>query len=173
MCLRHSQRSRRRVLQAVRHEARSGALVKRTLIALTALVLLTPYAAFAQMPAGMPDAKQMSGVPLPVPDLAAGTVTVRVVRGTMTNIIPNQDVELSGGPSVMKGKTNESGRAEFSGLTPGTRLKAIAVVNGERLESQEFAVPASGGIRVALVATDAEAAKMAQAPAQPGTVVFG
>jgi hypothetical protein len=148
--------------------------VKRAaIVALVAVIAMTPGMASAQMPAGMPDAKQMSGVPLPVPDLAAGTVTVRVVRGTMTNVIPNQEVELSGGPSVMKAKTNDAGRAEFTGLAPGTAVKATAIVNGQRLESQEFTVPSNGGTRVALVATDAEAQKMAQAPAQPGTVVFG
>jgi hypothetical protein len=156
----------------VRHEARSGALVKRAVVSVGVLVALLSGVASAQMPPGMPDARQMSGVPLPVPDLAPGTVTVRVVRGTITNIIPNQDVELTGGPSVMKAKTNDAGRAEFTGLAPGTRVKASTTVNGERLESQEFAVPASGGTRVALVATD-PAQKNAQPAAQPGSVVFG
>ena len=98
--------------------------------------------------AQMPDAKQMSGVPLPVSDLPTGTVTVRVVRGSMANVIPDQAVELTGGPSPRSAKTNESGRAEFTGLAPGTRVKASTIVNGERLESQEFAVAPSGGIRV-------------------------
>ena len=145
----------------------------RAVVALAAVVTLAPCLAAAQMPAGMPDAKQMSGMPLPVPDLAPGTVTVRLVRGTMTNPIANQEVELSGGASPVKSKTNDAGRVEFTGLAPGTRVKASATVNGERLESQEFTVPSSGGTRVALVATDAEAQKMARAPAQPGTVVFG
>lgn len=147
--------------------------MKRLAFALVAVAVLTSRAASAQMPPGMPDARQMSGVPLPVSELAPGTVTVRVVRGTMTNVIANQDVELTGGPSVMKAKTSEVGRAEFNGLAPGTRVKASATVNGERLESQEFVVPPAGGIRVALVATDPGAQKSAQAPAQPGTVVFG
>jgi len=146
--------------------------MKRTVLTFVALIVLFSGTAFAQPP-GMPDPRQMSGVPLPVPDLAPGTVTVRVVRGTMTNIIPNQDVELTGGASVMRAKTSDAGRAEFTGLAPGTRVKASTTVNGERLESQEFAVPATGGIRIALVATDAEAQKNAQAAAQPGTVVFG
>src|SRR5205814_7049017 len=72
-----------------------------------------------------------------------------------------------------KAKTNETGRAEFTGLAPGTRVKASTTVDGERLESQEFTVPATGGTRVALVATDADAQKRAQAAAQPGTVAFG
>ena len=147
--------------------------MKCTAIALPALFILISIAASAQMPPGMPDARQMSGVPLPVPDLSPGTVTVRVVRGTMTNIIPNQEVELTGGPSAIRAKTSDAGRAEFTGLAPGTRVKATTIVNGERLESQQFVVPATGGIRVALVATDPDAQKNAQAAAQPGTVVFG
>lgn len=137
--------------------------------ALAVFVALTSAVALAQMP----DASQMSGVPLPVPDLAPGTVTVRVVRGTMTNVIANQEVELSGGASLMKAKTNDAGRAEFSGLAPGTRVQASTTVNGQRLQSQEFTVPANGGTRVALVVTDPEAQKMAQAAAGPGTVGFG
>jgi hypothetical protein len=128
----------------------------------------------------MPDPKQMSGRPLPVGDLPVGTVTVRVVRGSMANVIANQPVELSGGPSTLTVKTNEQGRAEFSGLRPGTTVKAVASVGGERLESQEFAVPAAGGIRVALVATDAgiekraaEDRQLAQGPSQTGMVVLG
>jgi outer membrane murein-binding lipoprotein Lpp len=53
----------------------------------------------------------------------------------------------------------------------------VTVVDGERIESQEFEVPRNAGIRLLLVATDpkqaAEDQKAAQAPAQPGTVVFG
>src|SRR3954453_15309779 len=102
--------------------------------------------------AQMPDARQMSGIPLPVADLSPGTVTVRVVRGTITNVVAGQAVELPGGSSPLSSKTNDSGRAEFSGLQPGTRLKASTTVDGVRIESQEFAVPATGGIRIALVA---------------------
>ena len=57
-----------------------------------------------------------------------------------------------------------------------------AVVAGERLESQEFAMPASGGIRLALVAADPSGAargarrlrlRRRAGPAQPGDVVLG
>jgi len=129
--------------------------------------------------AQMPDPRQMSGIPLPVADLPAGTVTVRVVRGAMTNVIRDQQVELTGGPSPLSAKTNESGRAEFTGLQPGTRIKAATTVNGERIESQEFTVPPTGGIRVALVATDSQMQQQAErdrqqaeSAAQPGAVVL-
>lgn len=128
----------------------------------------------------MPDARQMSGVPLPAGDVAVGTITVRVVRGSMANPLAGETVELVGGPSAKTVKTNDEGRAEFTGLTPGTRVKATATVNGERLESQEIEMPSAGGVRVALVATDPDMArraeedkKLAQAPAQSGIVVLG
>ena len=148
-----------------------------------ALLTIGGVPALAQTaPAGtqMPDARQMSGVPLPVGDLAPGTVTVRVVRGSMANVIEGHPVELIGGPAPLRGTTNATGRAEFQGLRVGTRVRALTTVDGERLESQEFMVPQNGGIRVALVATDPEAASreaqdrtLAQAPAQPGLVVLG
>jgi hypothetical protein len=129
--------------------------------------------------AQMPDARQMSGVPLPVADLAPGTVTVRVVRGAITNVISGQLVELTGGPSTLSAKTNDAGRAEFTGLVPGTKVRATTTVNGERLESQEFTVPATGGTRVALVATDPDMQKraeqdrrQAESAAQSGTVAL-
>jgi hypothetical protein len=159
----------------------------RRVIAMYALALVSGASGaqplFAQqVPAGgqMPDAKQMSGIPLPVADLAAGTVTVRVVRGSMANVVADHPVELSGGPSPIIARTNESGRAEFSGLRPGTRVTATTTVDGEQLESQEFTIPATGGVRVALVASNRQAGQPAadgqqpsQRPAQPGVVVLG
>ncbi len=147
--------------------------------------LLALIAALAVWPvwAQMPDARQMSGVPLPVGELAVGTVTVRVVRGAMTNPIVNQPVELIGGAAPARGQTNDAGRAEFSGFAPGTRLRAVTIVDGEQLESQEFTVPSTGGVRLALVAAAGAAAGAPSAvppaapsappAAQPGTVILG
>jgi hypothetical protein len=102
----------------------------------------------------MPDPKQMSGIPRPVTDLPDGAVSVRLIRGALSNNLTNQPVELHVGSKVQTAKTDDSGRAQFNGLTPGTTLKAVAVVDGERLESQEFPAPSRGGIRLLLVATD-------------------
>lgn len=156
--------------------------VRHVAALLCVLSFVAVSTAFAQMPpsgAQMPDASQMSGVPLPVGDLAPGTITVRVVRGSMANVITGHPVELHGGPTVLTVTTNSTGRAEFQGLRVGTRVRAVATVDGERLESQEFEVPPNGGVRVALVATDPEMAKreaqdraLAQGPAQPGMVVL-
>jgi hypothetical protein len=128
----------------------------------------------------MPDPKSMSGMPLPSADTGPGTVVIRVVRGALDNPIKDHPVDLLGGSSPVTARTDDSGRATFSGVTPGTRVKGVTIVAGERLETQEFAVPAKGGMRVMLVATDpelekraAEDKKLAQAPAQPGIVVLG
>jgi hypothetical protein len=126
--------------------------------------------------AQMPDPKQMSGVPLPVGDLSPGTVTVRVVRGTMTNVIAGQRVDLVG-PTPTSAKTNDAGRAEFTGLQPGTRVRVSTTIDGEYLESQEFSIPPNGGVRIALVAAasagQGQTGSASQAPAQVGTVVLG
>jgi hypothetical protein len=128
----------------------------------------------------MPDPKQISGVPLPVADVPAGTVTVRVIRGQLTNILPGQTVELTGAGAPRTATTDNAGRATFSELPPGSRVKASVTVDGERIESREFAVPAAGGTRLMLVATDAateeKAAadrRLAQGPAVQGAVVLG
>jgi hypothetical protein len=130
--------------------------------------------------AQMPDPRQMSGVPLPVGDMATGSVSVRLVRGSLDKPIVGQPVTLNGPSAPITSKTNEAGRVAFNGLTPGTRVRAVAVVGDERLESQEFPVPATGGVRLMLVATNADAERrgaedpsLAQSPAQPGIVVLG
>jgi len=137
-------------------------------------------APFAGQGAQMPDPKAMSGMPLQLPDVPVGTVTARVIRGALTNPLPGQTVELSG-PGISKtAKTDDAGRATFSGLAPGTRAKAAVVVDGERVESQEFVVPAAGGIRMMLVVTDAAIEKkaaedraLAKSPPVSGVVVLG
>lgn len=132
-------------------------------------VLLAPLVSFViasgAVSAQMPDPKQMSGIPRPVSDLPVGTVTVRLIRGAFTNPLPGESVELAGaGMAAKTAKSDASGRAQFDGLAPGTRVRASATIAGERLESQEFDVPSTGGIRLMLVASDAETV------AQPGAV---
>jgi hypothetical protein len=125
----------------------------------------------------MPDPRQMSGIPRPVDDLPARSVSVRLIRGDLSNNIADHPVELQVNGKVQTARTDEAGRAQFDGLPPGATLKAVAVVDGERLESQEFPAPAQGGIRLLLVATDkekeAQKAAGAGAPAVQGPVVIG
>ena len=151
---------------------------------LAALVLhASPLRAQPQVPgqgSAMPDPKAMSGIPLQVPDVPVGTVTARVIRGALTNPLKGETVQLTGPGVSTTATTDQSGRATFSGVPTATRVKAAVVVNGERVESQEFEVPAAGGVRVMLVATDAaidakaaEDRKLAQAPPVSGAVVLG
>jgi hypothetical protein len=137
------------------------------------------HPAAAQSGVQMPDPKQMSGVPLPSGDLPVGTLTVRLIRGSLSNPLPGQRVEITG-DAEGSATTNESGRAEFTRLRPGARVAAKATIDGEQLESQQIQIPMNGGIRVMLVATDPETAKraeedrrLAQGPAIRGTVVIG
>jgi hypothetical protein len=148
-----------------------------TVVILAAIVLGGTVAGGAQQ---MPDPKEIAGIPLPVGDVPSGTVIVRVIRGSLSNNIAGQPVDLlvSGAPRTMK--TDTTGRASFPGLAPGIRVKAIATVGAERLESQEFPVPAGNGVRLLLVATDPDAVtraeqdrQLAAGPAQQGSVVLG
>jgi hypothetical protein len=102
----------------------------------------------------MPDMKQMSGIPRPVTDLPDHAISVRLIRGDLSNNITGHPVELRVGGKTMTAKTDESGRAEFKDLPPGAPVKASADVDGEHLQSQEFPAPDRGGIRLMLVATD-------------------
>lgn len=127
----------------------------------------------------MPDPKQMSGVPLPTADLPVGTITVRVIRGSLSSPVPGQQVDLVGDVQT-SARTNDSGRAQFSNLKPGAAIRAATIVDGEKLESQQIRIPNAGGVRIMLVATDPEAAhraeedrRLAQGPAQKGMVVLG
>ena len=154
-------------------------MIRSRLGAAMAVWLLTAISASAQV--AMPDARQMSGVPLPAGELANGTVTVRVVRERMGNNVPNQEVTLATPDGNVSAVTDAEGRAEFTSVTPGSKVTASTSIDGEVLRSQEFTVPTAGGVRVALVAgaakaAEAEAAANAAAaaqPARPGAVVFG
>ena len=128
----------------------------------------------------MPDPSLIHGRAIPAPELPAGTVTVRVVREAIGNNVPMQEVRVTGGGTTRTARTDDLGRAEFSGL-PGGELRAEATVDGEQLVSQPFSAPSSGGLRVILVAgieraaerKKQEEAAAAAAPATKGVVVFG
>jgi hypothetical protein len=123
----------------------------------------------------MPDPKQMSGIPRPVTDLPDGTVSVRLIRGDFSNNITDFPVEMQVGGRVRTEKTDESGRAEFKNLPAGETVKVVAVVDGERLESEAFPAPGQGGIRLMLVATDKSKRPETEPGAPPvaGQVVLG
>ena len=124
----------------------------------------------------MPDPKQMSGIPRPVDDLPNGAISVRLIRGSLSNNLTGHPVDLHVGSKVVTVNTDENGRAEFKDFitgTAGATVKATAEVDGEHLESQEFPAPTRGGIRLMLVATDTSKPKAPAVPAASGAVVLG
>jgi hypothetical protein len=150
----------------------------------TSVVIVVSFLSFVMsasaVAAQMPDPRQMSGIPRPDGELPTGTITVRLLRGGFTNPLPGQTVELTGaGMAAKTAKSDSSGRAQFDGVTPGTRVRASTTIDGEKIESQEFDVPSAGGIRLMLVATDREPGKRpegdrgAAQSAVPGAVALG
>lgn len=141
-------------------------------IAALLLASLTPVLE-AQQPA-MPAADQMSGVPLPSPELPTGTVTVRVARGTLADAIEDHPVSLTVAGETLEALTDAAGRAAFSGLPPGTRAEASTVLDGRTVASETFTIPSSGGVRLVLaIAADGEDdALPAAGPPVAGDVAF-
>jgi len=123
--------------------------------ALCAAQTVVPDSAATQM-------VRAAGMPLNDGALAPGTLTVRVVEGAFTRDIANQlvEVEVAGG-KIEAARTGPDGRAQFAHLPVGGRVRAWASVEGERLESDSFDIPAQSGVRVLLVAGPG-----ADAPAQ-------
>ena len=88
---------------------------------------------------------------------------------------------LKVGSDTRTGKTDEQGRAQFDDLAAGALVQATTHLDGETLTSQEFPVPAQGGVRVALIAgiaaaaakEKAEAEAAAKLPARQGVVEIG
>jgi hypothetical protein len=146
-------------------------------VLIAAMIAFAP-AAFAQQ---MPDPSQIHGKAIPAPELGNSIVTVRVVRQTIANNVPQQQVKITQGSVSRTAITDEQGRAEFKDLPAGSSWRAETTVDGEALTSDAFTVPAAGGLRVILVAGLAQAAeqkkqdeaKALEAPPVKGTVVFG
>lgn len=102
----------------------------------------------------MLDPSQMSGIPRPDPQVPPATVTVRLIRGDLSNRIVAAAVELvpEGGAAARSEKTNAEGRATFGELSVGV-YTARSTIDGTTLTSQPISVQAAPapGIRVMLV----------------------
>ena len=161
------------------HEGRNArAAAGRLGLVLSVLAVLCGGSARLHAQFQMPDPKQMSGIPRPVTDLPDRAISVRVIRGQLSNNLTSIPVELHIGSKVQKVvKTDDAGRAQFNDVPAGATVKAVTVVDGEHLESQEFPSPTTGGVRLLLVATDKIAAggsgTASAAPAISGTVSLG
>jgi hypothetical protein len=123
--------------------------------------------------AGMPDAKAMSGIPRPDGASPAGAVSVRLVRGQLSNLIAGHPVEFIVNGQSQSVKTDETGHAVIRGLPPGATVHVVTTVDGERLDSQDFQVLPDAGVVLMLVATDKTAAEQMAREAVAGTVTLG
>jgi hypothetical protein len=141
---------------------RRGGLLATTLAAGLLAALLGAAPARAQVP----DLTSMSGIPLPMTDVPAGTASVRVVRFDMAHPVVALEVTLhpTGAGQVRRLKTDSTGRASFDNLG-NDEYVARTTVDGKELRSQPFRAGAGSGIRMLLVAP---AATGAGAPAGPG-----
>ncbi|MDE3153482.1 MAG: hypothetical protein KGN76_00145 [Acidobacteriota bacterium] len=146
------------------------------------LGLLAGLAALLAPPAraqtGMPDPRQMSGIPRPDDNTPDGTVVVRVIRGSFAYNAVGQPVRLVADDGTSKTiQTDQEGHATFTGFAPGVSVMAETDLDGEHLVSDKFPFPQKGGVILMLVgALPKGAASAAPAPAVkavPGTVVLG
>ncbi|HJZ77170.1 MAG TPA: hypothetical protein VKE51_35810, partial [Vicinamibacterales bacterium] len=152
---------------------RAGEIFILSVLCAFLCVLVAVSPASAQGGFAMPDPKEMSGIPRPVEDLPNGAISVRLIRGSLSNNIVDYPVKLIAGGKELTVKTDESGRAQFNEVPPGSTVKAVVDVDGEHLESREFPAPTRGGIRLMLVATDKSKPAAPAAPAVSGTVTIG
>ncbi len=116
-----------------------------TLLGVASLAVHVPTAS-AQIAAAI-------GKPLPSPDLPVGTVSVRVIAGTVASPIAGTEVTLvvNGTPRVAR--TDEAGRATFTNLPAGAKLQAKVHDDDEdkkEFASDEFDLSDSSGQRLML-----------------------
>lgn len=109
--------------------------------------------AVAPEPAGEPAMVRAAGMALNDGALPPGTLTVRVVQGAFTGDLTGTMVDLEvTGQAPLHAPAKAQGRAEFAHLPIGAEVRASAVVNGERLQSDAFRMPAESGVRILLIA---------------------
>ena len=142
---------------------------------LFAAILCAPVSASAQMP----NFREMSGRPLPSPDVPPGSLSVRVAITDFSNPLAGHRVDVSVDGESRTVTTGDDGRALVSGLRVGNTVRVSTMINGVRLDSQPIPIGTTG-MMVALVATDpADPAAVAPPPSDPGaapvkgTVVLG
>ncbi len=115
--------------------------------ALVALLLLSSVSALAQPM--MMDPSKMSGISRPDPQVPPGTITVRLIRGQLSNRMVGVKVGLVGADGkALEQKTDEQGRATFSGLAAPGPYTAKATDGVEELSSQPIELQDNMGSRV-------------------------
>lgn len=89
------------------------------------------------------------GKPLPSPDLATGTLVVRVIDGAVDAPRAGATVTLTGDGAPRTATTDDTGRVRFEGLTAGATVTARVSVS-PAVSSERMVVPDAGGLRVVL-----------------------
>ncbi|MGE0870257.1 MAG: carboxypeptidase-like regulatory domain-containing protein [Kofleriaceae bacterium] len=91
------------------------------------------------------------GQPLPNSKLEIGTISVRVIDGSVTAPVSGADVTLTVNGAPRTARTDASGRATFAGIPPGSNVQAtIKDASDNPLSSTTFPVPSQGGVSVML-----------------------
>jgi hypothetical protein len=147
-----------------------------------ALALLLARPGLAQGP-GQPamDPRAMSGIPRIDPQTEAGTIVVRVLRGSFQNPGVGLTVTLelrSQDGSKLEKRTAvsvEQGRASFAdlGVYAGGTAVASVEFDGEVIRSQEVKLDPNVGVRMLLVQGAAAAAPSGASPAASGEPAVG
>lgn len=141
--------------------------------AIVALVMLSSAMVFAQPM--MIDPSKMSGIPRPDPQVPPGTITVRLIRGQLSNRMTGVEVGLVGADGkAQTQKTDDQGRATFGGLAAPGPYTAKATDGVEELSSQPIELQENMGSRVMLVFTAQAGADGVAHPDKkipPGTVI--
>jgi hypothetical protein len=144
--------------------------------AVTLLLAFGPGVALAQdMP---PDHGTAASAPLFVPDLAVGTISVRITSPSMNE--PFAGVEVTGTWTLENGKEGRAtaksgadGRALFANVPAGATFSATAEVEGKTMTTEEFEVPAEGGTRLLMIVGSGAGAAMAGMTGHPGGMGAG
>lgn len=134
-------------------------MIRSIPLLLVCLVLLLSGAALAAPPPGMPDPRQMSGIPRPDPQIPAGEVTVRVLLGSFDQPALGATVELElrsadGRLAELRAaEAGNQGRAHFRelGAFAGGQAVARVTLDGETIRSQQIDLLEGSGTAVMLV----------------------
>jgi len=139
---------------------------------------MSPVVALAQMAGagGQPmlDPAQMSGIPRPDGQVAAGTLTVKVLHGELASWAktgtPVHLIGLRADGTVTHAvvPVGDDGRAEFTGLARDglTAYYALCLLDGDRLLSQVAVLPPAVGVRLMLAGRKRDAAGVPQGTAR-------
>jgi hypothetical protein len=118
-----------------------------------AFLLLAAVASAQPM---MMDPSKMSGIPRPDPQVPAGTITVRLIRGQLSNRMVGVEVTLAGPDGKTRAeKTDAEGRATFAGLDGQGPYVASAKDGDTEQKSQPIPLEPQMGSRVMLVFSQA------------------